>query len=99
MAKADRVARRTKRRLGRAAKKIIKNTPTPREQAAGGGVARRKARRLARAQKKMKRNLPNSPSPAPMPTDQLPPKRTTAYGGGRMKYSKGGEAMPKAKPC
>jgi len=53
-----------------------------------------------RAAKKRRRNAPSS-VPAPMPTDRLPDPygRTTAYGGGRMTYNKGGDAMPKAKPC
>ena len=45
------------------------------------------------------RNLTSPPKPAPMPTNKLPTGRTTASGGGRIKYNKGGEAMPKAKPC
>jgi|TARA_R110000751_G_scaffold63904_1_gene131596 hypothetical protein len=49
--------------------------------------------------KKRGRNAPSS-GPAPMPNRLPDPHgRTTAYGGGRMTYSAGGEAMPKAKPC
>ena len=47
--------------------------------------------------KAKKGNKGPSSMPAPMPTDRLPDPygRTTAYGGGRMKYADGG--MPKAK--
>mgnify|MGYP001590524147 CR=1 FL=1 len=51
-----------------------------------------------RKKRKAKRGSKGPSSmPAPMPTDRLPDPygRTTAYGGGRMKYADGG--MPKAK--
>ena len=39
-----------------------------------------------------KNNLGNKAAQGKMP-------RIQKYGGGRMKYSKGGDAMPKARPC
>ena len=39
-----------------------------------------------------KNNLGNKAAQGKMP-------RTKKYGGGSMKYSKGGDAMPKARPC
>ena len=48
-------------------------------------------------EKKRRRQTPTpTPTPAPMPNRLPDPQgRTTA----RIKYNKGGEAMPKAKPC
>jgi hypothetical protein len=92
-----RKARQRNRKLGRAAKKIIKNTPPVRTTAAGGGIARRKARRLNRAKNKIKSSLPTLPTPTIGPNTVRTPKRTTAYTGGsvRTKLSSGG---PVAKP-